>query len=563
MKYAIILAILCTHTVIVTQEMDITTADKTVSCFNSPSAQELRRASLVVQSLEAAIPDQKVMPLPELNKNSVNRLHSFIKSTKDKSRKKVKEIVKQKAQDADLPTLATYHNMFDYLQMPDYVSGITDNEVEKLTQDETWQRFIQNPELFDVWQPRAEEDLKHELYKRIDLPRLFGGAPVKERKIKTKQFVKKIAFSEDENRVYGIGQHDLLVWKSKNGKRVTKITIADTITDMSVCRDDRVLIGTDTGKIIFCDPKTKTMVERLAHDTSIVQVASSPDNIFSASASNNGQIKIWHKNGQCVHTITLNDSDQPITRLAFSQDGTHVAAGNQQGAAGVWEVQTGQLKKNMHDFNTPVTDVAFSKAGNNILIASAVGAHVNIYPLHKPGISHAWSGSSRLHHLAASQDLKKIFCESNTQSLILSFADDHGVIETKINQTDSASFSNDNEVVVVGSGSQDTMNIIDAQHGLPIKIRTGGKIVDIGKKTNRILSELYGDTIGIYDINRLLDAQKEVKQLSLKHYFLVKHLIDSPHKNVLSKKDTLYPLFTALPKTIQQLLIDNKKVTLK
>ncbi len=44
---------MCTKICVIAQELDIAAADKTLSCFNSPSAQELRRASLVVQSLEA------------------------------------------------------------------------------------------------------------------------------------------------------------------------------------------------------------------------------------------------------------------------------------------------------------------------------------------------------------------------------------------------------------------------------------------------------------------------------------------------------------------------------
>ncbi len=179
MKYVIVLALLCATACVIAQDLDITAADETISCFNSPSARELRRASLVVQSLEAAIPDEKVLPLPELDKITVSLLHRFVKSTKNKSRKKIKDIVSTKSQRADLSTLATYHDMFDYLQMPDYVSGIIHNEVEKLAQEYTWQRFMQNPEQFHGWQPRAEEDLKHELYKRIDLPRLYGGASVK------------------------------------------------------------------------------------------------------------------------------------------------------------------------------------------------------------------------------------------------------------------------------------------------------------------------------------------------------------------------------------------------
>lgn len=563
MKYAIVLALLCTTACVIAQDLDITAADKTISCFNSPSAQELRRASLVVQSLEAAIPDEKVLPLPKLDKSTVSRLHSFIKSTKNKSRKKVKDIVSTKSQQADLSTLATYHDMFDYLQMPDYLSGITQNEVEKLAQQDTWQRFMQNPEQFHGWQPRAEEDLKQELYKRIDLPRLYGGASVKEKKIKTKQFVKKIAFNEGENRIYGVGQNDLMVWKAKNGKRAAKITFTETITDMAVRKDDSVVLGTATGKIIFCNCATKHTIERVAHQAPVARVASSPDNIYCATASDNGQIKIWNTKGDCLNTLTLDDSTEPVTQLVFSPDGTHVAAGNNQGSAAVWEVKTGLLKKKMNDFSKPVTDIAFSKAGNNILVASSVAARVHVYPMHKPGISHAWSGSERLTHLAASHDLKKIFCESSTESLIISFDEEQSVAQTKINQTDSACFAPDNDLVVVGSGSQDSMHIIDAQHGLPIKIRTGGKIIDIGTKTNRVLSTLYGDKIGVYDIDPLLNVQKEVKQLSLKDYFLLKHLIDYEQKVILSKKDTLYPLFKELPPTIQQLLIDNKKVKLK
>ncbi|MFZ5954166.1 MAG: WD40 repeat domain-containing protein [Candidatus Dependentiae bacterium] len=544
------------------QEMNITAADKSTSCFNSPSAKELRRASVVIQSIEADTQEDKQIPLPNLTKNEVSRLHSFVTLTKGKPRK-VKDIVSGKSKKADLRTLATYHNMFDYLMMDDYKSGITRTEVDKLTQDETWQQFLQNPKLFEQWKPRTEEDLKQELYKHIDLPRLYSSISIQEQQIDTKNyFIKKAALSENEKSVYGIAQNHLLGWKIKNGKRNVKVAFADTITDMAVRRDDSVVLGTDTGKVLWYNHTTKTTIERLAHDAPITVVATSPDNIYSATGAENGSIKIWNNHGECIHTLSTAHA-HPITSLVFSPDGTQLASGCEKGAAYVWHTQNGELKKEISDFNTPISAIKFSKAGNNVLVASVRSSKVNTYPINKPGLSQTWSGISRLLHIAASDDLKKLFCETDTDSIIINLDDSQSVYNSKINQTDSACFTQDNALLVAGSGSQDIMNIIDAQNGMPLKTRTGGKVISVGKKANIVLSQLYGDKIGLFTIDPLLQAQNEIKQLSLDNLFLVNHLNNQDQKTVLSKKHQLYNLFKSLPKTTQKLLVKNKKVKLK
>ncbi len=74
--------------------------------------------------------------------------------------------------------------------------------------------------------------------KRIDLPRLYGGASVKEKKIKTKQFVKKIAFIDKLRIVFMVlVSMTLSFGKQKTAKRAAKITFTETITDMAVRKE--------------------------------------------------------------------------------------------------------------------------------------------------------------------------------------------------------------------------------------------------------------------------------------------------------------------------------------
>ena len=65
------------------------------------------------------------------------------------------------------------------------------------------------------------------------------------------------------------------------------------------------------------------------HSARISAVACSPDGAMIASSSEDGTVKLWSTNGSLLRTLTAQSC--PITALAWSPDGTKLAAGTYYG----------------------------------------------------------------------------------------------------------------------------------------------------------------------------------------------------------------------------------------
>ena len=105
----------------------------------------------------------------------------------------------------------------------------------------------------------------------------------------------------------------------------------------------------------------------------VTAVAFSPDGDHVATGSADGAARVWSL-AEVDPVAVLAAGNGPVTAVAFSPDGDHVATGSADGAARVWSLAEVDPVAVLAAGNGPVTAVAFSPDGDHVATGSADGA---------------------------------------------------------------------------------------------------------------------------------------------------------------------------------------------
>ncbi|NJP05160.1 MAG: protein kinase [Chloroflexaceae bacterium] len=104
-----------------------------------------------------------------------------------------------------------------------------------------------------------------------------------------------------------------------------------------------------------------------AHEGLIMGLAFTPDGKTLASASFDGQVKIWDVERRLLkHNLDGPGGD--LHNVTISADGRQVAAGSESGAIGVWDIETGEALYTLQEHRDKVRNLVFAPDGS--LLAS-------------------------------------------------------------------------------------------------------------------------------------------------------------------------------------------------
>jgi hypothetical protein len=186
--------------------------------------------------------------------------------------------------------------------------------------------------------------------------------------------VRALAFSAD-GRTLAVANEDLKVnfWDVTTGKSAAETLTGDPSRTGSwvaaaFSPDRRWLIATSTfssGGVLWDLDKHSEERWSTGQSGVITRLAFSPDGTLVAAASEDRTVAIWNLRQQRLHLPLLTPSQGAIQAIAFSADGTRLATGGADRTVLLWDVATGRRASELpKDHEDSVSALAFSGDGH-------------------------------------------------------------------------------------------------------------------------------------------------------------------------------------------------------
>jgi len=199
--------------------------------------------------------------------------------------------------------------------------------------------------------------------------------------------ISSIAYSPDGNIIASCSREQKVrLWDSRSGAETCAPLFLESdaqrypggpiFTDRIISiaytpKGDRLVAGTNRGKVIVCDIRTS----RLAlsplhlHASEIRSVAVSPDGETIASASEDKTIALCRPNSDSPVGSILRGHTDEVNCVSFSSDGVMLASGGKDGTIYFWDYRLSRSSREpLRNGKGDVSCIAFSKDG--ILLAS-------------------------------------------------------------------------------------------------------------------------------------------------------------------------------------------------
>lgn len=167
--------------------------------------------------------------------------------------------------------------------------------------------------------------------------------------------------------VYGVKERNRL---EGHGAEVWSVNFSpDGELIVSGGNDNKVQLWNRNGKkrATFVDPSLPDD-DGISHAQEVTSVSFSPNSQLIASASRDRTVKLWHRDGTLLHTLTGHQNS--VYSVSFSPDGKLVASASHDKTIKLWRTSDGSLVNTLVGHGESVNWVTFSPDGAFIASAS-------------------------------------------------------------------------------------------------------------------------------------------------------------------------------------------------
>src|SRR5262249_15334993 len=140
----------------------------------------------------------------------------------------------------------------------------------------------------------------------------------------------------------------------------------------------RIVSGSEDGTLRLWDAASGRLIRTIAAGSPVTAVAFSADGSrvaagsASAELAGPGEVRVWDAaSGDVVYNLVGHRGT--ITSLAFSADGRWLATGSRDTTVKLWDINSGKLRRTLVGHSGPVTGVAFGPAGKQLASVSGGG----------------------------------------------------------------------------------------------------------------------------------------------------------------------------------------------
>ncbi|QHG21237.1 hypothetical protein GJB62_35910 (plasmid) [Nostoc sp. ATCC 53789] len=168
--------------------------------------------------------------------------------------------------------------------------------------------------------------------------------------------VRSVSFSPDGN-IIASGDMDgkIILW-SKDGKKLRIIKGHSSVQSISFSPDGNIIAFGDDETIKLWSLRSKEPQVIRGHNSRITSISFSPDGNTFASASNDGIIKLWSKDGRELQTLNapINQRADSRVKVSFSPNGKTLISASSEGEVILWNFDLEDLLNKscdwLHDY---------------------------------------------------------------------------------------------------------------------------------------------------------------------------------------------------------------------